>query len=190
VTELILFHHAHGLTDGVEAFADELRVAGHVVHVPALFEGRTFDTLEDGVAHAEEIGFDTVVERGRRAAADLPDGIVYAGFSLGVLPAQALAQTRLGARGAVFLHSCIQPAEFGGAWPGDVPVQIHLMEDDDWALPPNEDMAAARELADTVERAELFLYPGDGHVFTDRGLPDYDEAAARLVMERVLDFLG
>jgi dienelactone hydrolase len=187
--ELILFHHAHGLTDGVQAFADELRAAGHVVHVPDLYDGKTFAGLGDGVGYAEEVGFDTIIERGRLAADGLPTGIVYAGFSLGVLPAQMLAQTRPGARGALLLHSCIPPSEFGGPWPQGVPLQMHMMDADEWALPPNEDLEVARQLDATVDSAELFVYPGDRHVFADHSLPDYDEGAATLLQERVLGFL-
>jgi dienelactone hydrolase len=190
VAELILFHHAQGLTDGVRAFADELRGAGHVVHLPDLYEGNTFAELADGMGYAEEAGFETIVERGRLAAGSLPSEVVYAGFSLGVLPAQMLAQTRPGARGALLFHSCVPPSELGGAWPGTVPVQIHMMDADEWALPPNEDLAAARVLVETAERAELFLYPGDRHLFADPTLHDYDEAAAALLKQRVLTFLN
>jgi dienelactone hydrolase len=187
VAEVLLFHHAQGLTPGCLAFAEELRAAGHVVHAPDLYDGRTFDDLEDGVGYAREVGFDTIGERGRLAAEGLPNEIVYAGFSLGAMPAQELAQTRPGAKGAQLFHSCIPPSEFGGPWPQGVPLQIHLMEADEWAL--EGDLDAARELDETVESAELFLYPGDRHLFTDSSLPDYDEAAATLVRQRVVSFL-
>ena len=190
MAELLLFHHAQGLTAGVRAFADDLRAAGHVVHAPDLYEGRTFSELDDGIAHVQQLGFGTIIERGRAAAADLPEGLVYAGMSLGVMPAQLLAQTRPGARGAVLLHGCVPPAEFGGPWPQGVPLQIHFMESDPEAVPPNEDLATARELAATVGEAELFLYPGDRHLFTDSSLGEYDEDAAGLLTERVLAFLG
>src|SRR3954454_15968953 len=170
--ELMLFHHAQGLTDGVRALADELRAAGHAVHVPDLYEGRTFAELSGGIAHAEQIGFGTIIERGRQAAAGLPDEVVYAGVSLGVLPAQALAQTRPGARGALLLEACVRPEDLGGPWPAGVPGQIHLMEDDEVT---REDLPAARELDADFQKAELFLYPGDRHLFTDRSLPAYDE---------------
>jgi dienelactone hydrolase len=188
MAEVVLFHHGHGLTPGVLAFADELRDAGHVVHTPDLYDGRVFDDLEEGLSYAREVGFGEVLERGVRAADDLPDGLVYAGMSLGGMPAQKLAQTRPGAKGAILLHSAIPPSEFGGPWPEDVPLQIHLMEQDEFAL--EGDLDAARELDETVERAELFTYPGDKHVFTDSSLADYDERAAAQVKQRVLAFLG
>ena len=190
MAEVLLFHHAQGLTAGVGAFADELRAAGHVVHLPDLYEGKTFTELDDGIAHVQQLGFGTIIERGRRAAAELPEALVYAGMSLGVMPAQLLAQTLPGARGAVLLHGCVAPSEFGGPWPEGVPVQIHFMEDDPQAVPPYEDLATARELAATVEEGELFLYPGDRHLFTDSSLGEYDEAATRLLTERVLAFLA
>jgi dienelactone hydrolase len=187
MAELLLFHHAQGLTPGVRSFADELRAAGHVVHAPDLYDGKTFDDLDDGVGYAREVGFDTISERGRLAAEDLPNELVYAGFSLGAMPAQMLAQTRPGAKGALLFHGCVPPSEFGGPWPQGVPLQIHLMEADEWAL--EGDLDAARELDETVESAELFLYPGDRHLFADDSLPGYDEGAATLLEQRVLGFL-
>jgi dienelactone hydrolase len=188
VAEVLLFHHAQGLTAGVLSFADELRSAGHVVHTPDLYDGKTFTTLEDGVGYAKEVGFGTLAERGRLAAEGLPNEIVYAGFSLGVMSAQELAQTKTGTKGALLFQSCFPPEEFGGPWPEGVPVQIHIMEEDEWAL--EGDLDAARELDATVESAELFLYPGDRHLFTDESLPEYDEAATTLVKQRVTSFLA
>ena len=184
MTELVLFHHAQGLTPGCVSFADALRAAGHVVHTPDLYEGRTFAELTDGMAYAREAGFGTIMERGRLAAESLPAEIVYAGMSLGAMPAQMLAQTRHGAEGALLLHAAVPLSEFGGAWPEGVPLQIHTMEDDELG-----DADVAREMAQTVEGAEVFLYPGDRHLFTDDSLPDYDEAAAALVRQRALGFL-
>ena len=184
MAEVLLFHHAQGLTSGCLAFAEDLRVARHVVHTPDLYDGKTFAELDDGIAYAKEVGFETIAERGRAAAESLPGELVYAGFSLGAMSAQELAQTRPGAKGALLVHAAIPLSEFGGAWPHGAPLQIHTMEDDELG-----DADVARELAATVEGAELFLYPGDRHLFTDRSLPDYDERAAGLVMERVLGFL-
>ena len=189
MAEVLLFHHAQGLTSGVLAFADELRAAGHVVHTPDVYDGKTFTSIDDGVGYAKEVGFDTVFERGRSAADALPPEVVYAGFSLGAMPAQMLAQTKSGAKGALLFHGCAPLSEFGGEWPDGVPVQIHMMEGDEWVVPPEQDLEAARELAGKVESAELFLYPGDRHLFADSSLADYDEAAARLLMQRVLGFL-
>jgi dienelactone hydrolase len=184
MSEVLLFHHALGLTEGCLAFADDLRAAGHTVHTPDLFKGELFSSVDHGVAHAEEIGFGTILERGRLAAEALPAELVYAGFSLGVMPAQMLAMTRSGAVGAVLMHAAVPLDEFGGEWPDGLALQIHTMEDDDWG-----DAAVARDLADTVSGAEVFIYPGDRHLFTDRGTPDHDEPAASLVLSRVLDLL-
>jgi dienelactone hydrolase len=185
MAEILLFHHAQGLTAGVAAFADDLRAAGHVVHTPDLYDGHTFASLDDGVAYARGVGFDTILQRGQAAAESLPAGLVYAGFSLGVMPAQLLAQTRAGAKGALLFSAALPAGEFG-AWPAGVPAQIHMMEGDPWA---EEDLPAARELAGAVDGVELFLYPGTGHLFADSSLADYDEAAAALLEERVLAFL-
>jgi dienelactone hydrolase len=181
MAEVVLFHHVRGLTAGVVAFAEELRRAGHTVHTPDLFEGRTFGTLAEGLAHARSVGFETVLERGVRAAEELPAGVVYGGFSMGGMPAQKLAMTRAGAKGALLLHTAIPLSEFGGEWPVEVPLQIHTMEEDEWG-----DVDVARELEKAVPAAELFVYPGDKHLFTDSSTEDFDVAAAALVRERVL----
>jgi dienelactone hydrolase len=186
MAEILLFHHAQGQTKGFHAFADEVRAAGHVVHAPDVYDGKTFAELADGVAYAKQVGFDVMLERGVAAAEGLPAEIVYAGFSLGAVPAQKLAQTRPGARGALLLHACMPPSEFGTRWPDGVPVQIHAMDGDEWF---QEDAAAAQELVDEVENAELYLYPGDGHLFADSSLSDFDEEAAALLKERILAFL-
>ena len=186
MAEVLLFHHAQGQTPGFLAFADELRAAGHVVYAPDLYDGKTFTDLDEGVGYAKQVGFDTIIERCRLAARSLPNELVYAGFSLGVMGAQELAQTRPGAKGALLFSAALPASEFGGSWPQGVPLQIHMMEADEWAL---EDLPAARELVETIEGAELFLYPGDRHLFADSSLPDYDEGAAKLLNERVLSFL-
>ena len=190
MAEVVLFHHALGLTPGLAAFADELRRAGHTVHTPDLFEGRTFGTIEEGMAYAQDIGFPgEVIERGARAVEGLPAELVYAGFSLGVLPAQNLAQTRPGARGALLFYSCVPVSEFGSAWPGGVPAQVHGM-DADPIFAGEGDIDAARALVDQAEDAELFLYPGDQHYFADSSLPSYDADATALLTQRVLSFLS
>jgi len=187
MAELVLFHHAQGLTTGVVAFADTLRDAGHLVHTPDLFGGRTFPDIASGVAHAEEIGFETIIERGTESVADLPAALVYAGFSLGVLPAQGLAQTRPGARGALLYSATVPTSAFGAPWPEDVPVQVHLMDEDEWA---EEDLEAARALEREADGAEVFVYPGSAHLFADASLPDYRPDAAGLLMQRTLEFLA
>ena len=187
--EILLLHHAHGLTPGCLSFAEELRAAGHVVHAPDLYDGKTFDDLEEGVGYAQQIGFDKMRERARAAADKLPEDLVYAGFSLGGMSAQMLAQTRPGAKGALLFHSCAAPDRFADSWPDDVPVQIHMMEDDEWVVPPEEDLANARRLDESAASAELFLYPGDRHLFADDSLADYDQSAATLLKQRVLSFL-
>jgi dienelactone hydrolase len=189
MAEILLFHHALGQTEGFLAFADDLRADNNVVHTPDLYDGKTFTELVDGVGYAEQVGFDTIIERGRVAADSLPSKMVYAGFSLGALPAQMLAQTRPGTKGALLFHSCVPTSEFGRPWPQGVPLQIHMMDADEWALPPNEDLDVARQLDETVESAELFVYPGDRHLFADNSLPDYDESAATLLKQRVRSFL-
>ena len=188
MAEVLVFHHAHGLTKGVLDFAEELRRAGHEAHVPDLYEGHVFDSLDEGLAYAKETGFEEILERGVRAADGLPPGLVYAGFSLGVMPAQKLAQTRAGARGALLFHACIPTSEFGTDWPAGVPVQVHGMDADPMFVDEG-DIDAARALVELADHGELFLYRGDQHLFADHTLPSYDEEASAVLTRRVLDFL-
>ncbi|BCJ70171.1 dienelactone hydrolase family protein [Polymorphospora rubra] len=189
MAEVLLFHHAQGLTSGVRDFADVLRQAGHTVHAPDLYEGEVFDTLEEGVAHAGKVGFGALAERGRLLAEELPPELVYVGLSLGVVPAQMLAQTRPGARGAQLLHACVPASEFGDGWPAGVPVQVHGMDGDPY-FAGEGDIDAARALVAEADAGELFLYPGERHLFTDSSLAAYDEEATTLLTRRVLAFLA
>lgn len=189
MADVLLFHHAMGITPGITAFADQLRSSGHTVHVPDLFDGRTFPTIDAGMAFVEGLGFGEVIGRGERAAQGLPAALVYAGFSLGVLPAQMLAQTRPGARGAILCYSAVPLSEFGGTWPADVPVQIHAMDADPFFIEEG-DIDAAREIVTAATNGELFLYPGDQHYFADSSVASYDPEATALLTRRVAGFLA
>lgn len=187
MAEVMLYHHIQGLTDGVRAFADDLRRAGHTVHAPDLFDGRTFGSIEEGFGFAREKGMDAIRERGAAAAQELGPELVYAGFSFGVTIAQRLAQTRPGVRGALLMYSCLPVAEFGEAWPQGVPVQIHGKEGDEFF---DEDLPAARALAASSTDAELFVYPGAEHLFADSSLDAYDPESSALLTQRVQAFLA
>jgi dienelactone hydrolase len=190
--DVVLFHHVLGRTDGVLALADELRQGGHTVHTPDLFEGRTFPSIDEGMAYADGLSMDELLGRAARGVEDLPAAVVYAGISLGVLPAQQLAQTRDGALGALLFEACVPLTEFGDGWPEGLPVQVHGMDADPF-FAGEGDIDAARELTEQASasaRAELFVYPGDKHLFVDNTLPSYDADAAKLATRRVLDFLS
>ena len=187
MTDIVLFHHIRGLTPGVEAFADALRAGGHTVHTPDAFEGRTFDSIEAGDAFCGEIGYDEVRARFTRAVESLPEALVYAGISLGVMAAQHLLQNRPGARGALLYEAFADPSYFG-SWPDGVPAQIHAMDNDPFFVGEG-DIEPARAFVDTHDDAELFLYPGDAHLFADSSLETYDADAAKLVVERSLSLL-
>ncbi|UWX96862.1 dienelactone hydrolase family protein [Arthrobacter zhaoxinii] len=188
MANVLLFHHALGLTSGMDAFAEVLREAGHTVTVPDLYDGRTFTDLEDGVAYAQEIGMDTIEELGVSIANRFPAEMVYIGFSLGVIPAQRLAQTRPGARGAVLVSGCIPLGAFADTWPAGVPVQIHGMDADEEFV-DSGDLDAAENLAASTPDAELFLYMGASHLFADISQPDYDMDAAFTLTRLVLRLL-
>jgi dienelactone hydrolase len=185
MTDVILFHHAQGLTEGVRAFADQLRLAGHSVITPDLYGGATFETLDKGVAHAQLIGFAEIIALGVAAAADLdPSTTVYAGFSLGVLPAQQLAQSQPEALGAIFYHGGERVSAFGDKWPASVALQMHVTESDPWI-----EFDVVQDLARDAPDSELFVYPGEAHLVADASLPDYDPTIAGLILERSIRFL-
>jgi dienelactone hydrolase len=188
MSKVILFHHALGLTDGVIRFAEKLRDARHEVYTPDLFEGRVFKSIGSGLEYVKEVGFEKIIERGITAAQEHPLDLVYAGFSLGVLPAQKLAQTRKDARGALLFYSCAPVSFFSPRWPDGVPVQIHAM-DSDPIFVGEGDLDAARALVENAQNAELFLYQGSEHYFADSTLPSYCPDAATLLIQRVLQFL-
>jgi dienelactone hydrolase len=192
MAEVVLFHHVQGLTDGVRAFAEELRIGGHTVHTPDLFDGELPASIDDGIALVDSIGDETLHARIDEAVARLPQRLVYAGFSYGGGAGQRLAQTRPGARGALLYESFVSlTAEWAfGPWPDGLPVQVHGMDKDPYfAL--EGDLDAARELAESVgpKLAEVFTYPGDKHLFTDSSLPSYDPEATALVLRRSREFL-
>jgi len=192
MAEVVLFHHVQGLTDGMRAFAERLSAGGHTVHTPDLFDGERPATVDDGIAYVQSVGDEVLGDRADRVVAGLPEGLVYGGFSWGGATAQRFAQTRPGARGALLYEACIPiTGEWAfGPWPDAVPVQIHGMDEDPFfAL--EGDLDAARDLVETVgpELAELFVYPGDRHLFADSSLPSYDADAAALVLQRSREFL-
>lgn len=191
MAEVLLFHHIQGLTAGIEALADDLRRAGHRVHVPDLFDGQTFGSIAEGAAYANGDGHPDFTALADQAAAELPAGIVYAGFSFGVMEAQRLAQTRSGAAGAILVDACVPiSGDWAfGPWPAGVPVQVHGMDADEF-FAGEGDLEAAREIVATVGAgAQLFVYPGRQHLWADSSLPSYDADATGLFRQRVLDFL-
>jgi dienelactone hydrolase len=189
MTDAVLFHHAQGLTPGIQAFAYQLGASGNNVRVPDLYDGMTFQTLEEGVAHAEQIGFEELISAGEQAVEELAAEVVYAGFSVGAMIAHKLAQNRPGALGAVLYHHGDVPiTTFGETWPEGVDVQIHVNEDDEFC-----DMDVVEEFVEKAgekANAELYTYPGAAHLFADFSLSDYDPESAELVLQRTLDFLA
>ncbi|MGK5730920.1 dienelactone hydrolase family protein [Streptomyces sp. URMC 124] len=186
-TTIVLFHSAYGLRPAVHAAAERLRAAGHEVHVPDLYEGRTADTVEDGMAVKDEIGREELLRRAITAVAPLSDkGLVYAGFSLGGSIAQNLALGDEKARGLLLLHGTSDLAEDAAV--DELPVQLHVADPDPFE--PHDWLNAwylrmGRAGADV----EVHRYPGAGHLFTDPDLADYDEEAAETAWRVALGFL-
>lgn len=187
MAEILLLHHARGLTDGVRRFADVLRAAGHTVHTPDLYEGRLFDDTETGVAYMRELGQDVLAQRAVAAAADLPQsGLVYAGMSMGCGYATWLAlKHRPGsARAMLFLFGAPDPQWFEAEWPAGLPAVAHQTLDDPWREAEADEGFRAR-----VPGGELVDYPGSGHLFLDDSTDDYDQAAAEQATRHVIDWL-
>ncbi|GAA4726667.1 dienelactone hydrolase family protein [Isoptericola chiayiensis] len=185
MAEIVLFHHACGLTDGVREFAGTLDDAGHRVHVPDLYDGVTFADVDAGVAHAVSLGEGEIARRAAAAVADLPTDVVYGGMSMGTARAAEAVLQRPGARAAFFLYGAVAPSWWDATWPAGVPSQAHVTTDDPWREPEAE-----QEYAAAVPGGELFVYPGAGHLFAERGHPDHDTDSAALATRRVLELLA
>ncbi|MET9104147.1 dienelactone hydrolase family protein [Streptomyces antibioticus] len=184
---IMLFHSAYGPRPAVRAAADRLRAAGHQVWTPDLFEGRTFDSAEEGMAHNTEIGKDELLRRAVLAAAPYSDrGLVYAGLSLGASIAQTLALGDDKARGLLLLHGTSDFAPNASA--DGLPVQLHVAEPDPFET---DDWLSAwyLQMGRAGADVEVYRYPGAGHLYTDPGLPDYDEEAAEATWRVALGFL-
>lgn len=193
MAHIILFHHAQGLTEGLKRFAAALEAAGHSVTMPDMYEGQTFPTVEAGVAHAEEITFDAAFARADSALTTvdtLPaaEPRVYMGFSMGAVPAATHALANPDARGLILVHAAVDPGWFPTPWPADLPVQVHACDADPWMeFDALESLRAAT--APSVP-AQVYLYSGDSHLFSDDSVPDYNEEYANAALERVLRFLS
>ncbi len=185
MAEVVFFHHSGGLTAGVETLAETLRAAGHTVHAPDLFDGRTFDDVSEGVAFVDSSGEEIFAQRAAAAVEGLPREVVYGGASFGAARAAEQVLTRPGALGAFFLYGAVAPSWWGAAWPVGVPAQAHQAEVDPW-----REVDAEQEFVATVPEAELFLYPVTGHLFAEAGHPDHDPASAELATQRILEFLA
>jgi dienelactone hydrolase len=187
MAEIVLFHSAMGLLPGTLRNAERLRAAGHVVHVPDLYEGRTFSDADEGVAHSGVIGWPVVVDRAEAAIAGLPSDIVVMGMSMGVSVATHVATTRPGVRAALLCFTGHPPAT---AWPRGVPAQVHHSTGDRWAAVA-QTSALVEAVAGAGGQAALYLYPGDRHLFTHEDLPDdHDPVHAELFWRRALEFLA
>ncbi|GAA3480741.1 dienelactone hydrolase family protein [Streptomyces yanii] len=185
---IMLFHSTYGLRPAVHAAAARLRGAGHEVHVPDLFDGHTFETVEEGMAFKDELGKDELLKRAVLAAAPYSErGLVYAGFSFGASTAQTLALGDEKARGLLLLHGTSDIAE--NAEVDELPVQLHVADPDpfetqDWLN------SWYLQMQRTGADVEIYRYPGAGHLFTDPDLPDYDAASADLTWKVALGFLA
>jgi dienelactone hydrolase len=186
MSEIVLFHHALGLTDGVRAFADRIRESGTLVDTPDLFGGRTFGTVDEGVAHAREVGLETLVDRGVAAVDGYPEATVFAGISLGALPAVKLAQTHPNARACIVISALPPTDHFEPTWRDGVGLQVHLKDADPWVL--DEDLPRARRL-DEAGRADVYFYPGSEHLYMEQGHPDFSEQDTAVTVGRLVSFL-
>jgi dienelactone hydrolase len=186
VSTLVLFHSAYGRTPGMDAIAERFAMAGHTVHTPDVYEGKTFTDAEEGVGHSQEVGFSTLVDRAKAACADLGEEIVFGGFSLGAALAQQMGKNDPRARGVLLCHGGGFPKPT--RWQQQVPVQAHFAVDDGWRSP-----GTIETLLESATRAgaqaEYFLYPGDAHLFADPTTSDYSEDNAELLFDRALTFL-
>jgi dienelactone hydrolase len=194
MAEVVMFHSVLGLRPGVLDAAERLRTAGHTVHTPDLFDGEIFDNLDDGMGKEEALGFREIVGRTEVAVAGLPAGLIFAGFSMGVVYAERLAASRQGALGAVLMHGAVPVdglTEYFGIerWPEGVPVQVHYAVDDPWVEAEQEVVPLGDAVRGAGAEFEQYVYPGSGHLFADPDFFEYDRASSKAMWERVVAFL-
>lgn len=190
MAEVVLFHSALGLRASVRGDADRLRADGHRVHTPDLFDGEVFDDLGRGAAKMAGLGVAELRRRTWASVDGLPDGLVYAGLSMGAASAQYLAANRPGARGCILMHGARPVGEVSPTgWPGTVPVQVHYHEDDPW-VDADHVAAFGAGVRQAGASFEQYAYPGSTHLFADPDLPEYRQESAELMWQHVLDFLA
>lgn len=194
MAEVVLLHSVLGLRPGVIAAADRLRAAGHTVHAPDLYDGEVFDDLDDGQRKEDALGYQEIARRARESVAGLPEGLVFAGFSLGAVHAELLAASRPGALGAVLMHGAVPVEELGEffgveRWPAGVPVQMHYAAGDPWVEAEEEVAPFGEAVRGAGAAFEEHSYPGSGHLFSDPDLPEYDRASSEAMWKWVLAFL-
>jgi dienelactone hydrolase len=184
---VVLFHSVYGLRPAVHKAADRLRAAGHEVHTPDLFDGRTAGSVEEGMELKDEIGRDELLMRAVTVTAPLSErGLVYAGFSLGGSIAQNLAFADDRARALLLLHGTSDLPEDAAV--DDLPVQLHVADPD--AFEPHDWLNAwYLQMRRAGADVEIFRYAGAGHLFTDEDLDDHDAEAAERTWRTALEFL-
>lgn len=188
MASIVLFHSAFGLRPAVHEAAGRLRAAGHTVHVPDLYDGRTTDSVEEGMRIKDGFGHEELLKRAVAAAAPHSErGLVYAGLSLGGSLAQNLALGDVRARGLLLLHGTSDIADAAAV--DGLPVQLHVADPDpfephDWL---NAWYLRMRRAGADVE---VHRYPGAGHLYTDPGLDDHDAEAAEATWRTALGFLA
>lgn len=183
---IVLFHHAGGRTPGVLALARRFEEAGHTVVVPDYFDGITFTTMDEALAHLDDVSMPALFERAEKSIETLEQPFVVAGISLGAALAQHLAHTNTRVQGLVSLEGFIDPQFLAGSLPQSLPITTHGRTDDRFFA---EDLPAAQAVAASHPATDLYLYEGSGHLFTDSSWDTYDAAQTELVVERVLAFL-
>lgn len=188
---VVLFPSVLGVRQGVHDAATRLRGDGHDVVIADLLDGRTFDEYPPAMSYAwEEIGQGELLSRASKAVADLPDGFVVAGMSLGCVAAAHVGTTRK-VSGVLMLFGAIPVSAFGDGrtWAAGVPAQTHQMMDDPWR-DDEETEQAIHDVNAGGGTIDVFDYVGSGHLFTDPTLSDeYDAVATQLMWSRVLPFV-
>lgn len=185
MAEILLFHHALGLTEGLQSLAERLRANHHIVHCPDSYSGKTFKHLDEGVRFAQELGHDALEEVANRAARQHRDADVVMGFSLGASQAQQLAQHKRRFKACLLMGGALPPESLGGDWRHTCALQVHVADPDEWVKP-----SEVNGLIYHAPHGELFTYPNKGHMFVDTSSKDYDADAADQFEDRMVEWLA
>lgn len=187
MAQLLLLHHALGVTSALRRLADRFEDAGHDVVVPDLFESRVFASVEEGMEHVESVGIETLAGLGEDAASDMQPGFVVCGISLGAIAAMRAGVSNDAVAAVVVASACIPEEYIGGPWPRTLPLRVVASRED--AMFRDEgDLEAATEYTHSAQQAKLKLMPGREHLFVEADDPE-STAATEWLVETVMRFL-
>ncbi|NYF97710.1 dienelactone hydrolase family protein [Janibacter cremeus] len=195
MAHVLLFPSILGVRQGITDLANTLTDAGHDVTTVDPYDGQTFDDYPSGMARTKEIGEETLQVRGLEVAKGVGAPFVAVGFSVGAAIAQwVAAQCPDTARAVVMVGGGIPMHHLGATWPAGVAGEVHVTAGDPFHEEDRQfDAMIDEQLQEDVERAggefAYVEYQGEGHLFSDPSLGEYQPEEARIFTRRVVELV-